>query len=206
MKIKELATVQTGYSFRTRLENSQGGEISVIQMKDLREDNTVGCNNLARISMKAIKEHHLTQKGDLIFRTRGSQTTAAIISENPGKTIVAAPLLKIRITRPDKILPEYLNWYICQRDAQIFLTSQARGTVQKMISKQTIEELEIVLPNLEKQKSITELAALAAREYTLLHSLADKRKQYISAQLMQFATTDTKKETTNGHEETRIIT
>ncbi len=159
MKIKKLTTVQMGYSFRSRLESSEDGGVAVIQMKDLLHDNTVDCKSLARINMKAIKGHHLTQKGDLVFRSRGHVNTAAIILEDPGKAVVAAPLLRIRVTRPDKLLPEYLNWYISQRDAQIFLTSRAKGTVQKMISKQTIEDMEVTLPSLEKQKNIVELAA-----------------------------------------------
>jgi restriction endonuclease S subunit len=80
-----------------------------------------------------------------------------------------------------------LNWYISQRDAQIFLTSRAKGTVQRMISKQTIEDMEVALPSLEKQQIIVELATLSTREQTLLHTLADKREQYISIVLMQFA-------------------
>lgn len=187
MKIKKLATVQMGYSFRSRLEASEGGGVAVIQMKDLLDDNTVGCDGLVRINMEAMKDHHLVQRGDLVFRSRGPLTTAAVLLEDPGKTVVAAPLLRIRVTKPDKILPEYLNWYISQRDAQIFLTSRAKGTVQKMISKQAIEDLEVALPSLEKQKNIVELATLSAREQTLLHTLADKREQYISTVLMQFA-------------------
>ena len=187
MKIKKLATVQMGYSFRSRLEASEGGGVAVIQMKDLLDDNTVGCDGLVRINMEAIKDHHIAQRGDLVFRSRGSLTTAAVLLEDPGKAVVAAPLLRIRVTKPDKILPEYLNWYISQRDAQIFLTSRAKGTVQKMISKQAIEDLEVALPTLEKQKNIVELATLSDREQTLLHTLADKREQYISTVLMQFA-------------------
>lgn len=38
MKIKKLATVQMGYSFRSRLEASEGGGVAVIQMKDLLDD------------------------------------------------------------------------------------------------------------------------------------------------------------------------
>jgi len=186
-KIKKLATVQMGYSFRSRLEASEGGGVAVIQMKDLLDDNTVGCDGLVRINMEAVKEHHLAQRGDLVFRSRGHVTTAAVLLEDPGKAVVAAPLLRIRVTKPDKVLPEYLNWYISQRDAQIFLTSRAKGTVQKMISKQAIEDLEVALPSLEKQKNIVELALLSAREQTLLHTLADKREQYISTVLMQFA-------------------
>lgn len=186
MKIKKLATVQMGYSFRSRLEASGGGEVAVIQMKDLLDDNTVGCDDLVKIDLDAVKEHHLAQRGDLVFRSRGSLTTAAVLLEDPGKAVVAAPLLRIRVTKPDKVFPEYLNWYISQRDAQIFLTSRAKGTVQKMISKQAIEDLEVALPTLEKQKNIVELATLSAREQTLLYTLADKREQYISTVLMQF--------------------
>ena len=190
LKIKQVATVQMGYSFRSRLEASRGGDVAVIQMKDLLHDNTVDCSGLARIDMAAVKEHHLARKGDLVFRSRGQVNTAAVILEDPGKAVVAAPLLRIRITEADKIMPEYLNWYISQRDAQVFFTSRAKGTVQQMISKEAIENLEVSLPTLEKQKNIVELASLSAREKTILSALAEKREQYISRLLMQFAKGD----------------
>jgi len=187
LKIKQLATVRMGYSFRSRLEASSAGEIAVIQMKDLLQDNTVGCKKLVKIEMETVKKHHLAQKGDLVFRSRGQITTAAILLEYPGKAVVAAPLLRIRIAKSDKILPEYLNWYIGQKDAQIFLTSRAKGTVQKMISKQTVEDMEVYLPTLEKQQHIVDLAKLSAQERTILNTLSEKRDQYISTVLMQFA-------------------
>ena len=187
IKIKKVATVQMGYSFRSRLEAVEGGGVSVIQMKDLLGDNTVNCDGLMKIDMEAVKEHHLARKGDLVFRSRGHTATSAVLLDDPGKAVVAAPLLRIRVTKPDKVLPEYLNWYISQRDAQIFLTSRAKGTVQKMISKQAIEDLEVALPSLEKQKAIVEVAVLSDREQALLHTLADKRDQYISTVLMQLA-------------------
>ncbi|MCD6151792.1 MAG: restriction endonuclease subunit S [Deltaproteobacteria bacterium] len=187
VKIKKLAKVQMGYSFRSRLEASESGGVAVIQMKDLLDDNTVGCGGLVKIDMETVKKHHLAQKGDLVFRSRGHVTTAAVLLEDPGKAVVAAPLLRIRITKPDRVLPKYLNWYISQRDAQIFLTSRAKGTVQKMISKEAIEELEISLPSLEKQRTIVELASLSAREQNLLQQISEKREQYISTVLMQFA-------------------
>ena len=190
IKIKELATIQMGYSFRSRLVADDGGRVSVIQMKDLLDDNTVSCKDLMKIDMAGVKEHHLARKGDLVFRSRGQTATSAVLLEDPGSAVVAAPLLRIRVTKPEAILPEYLNWYISQRDAQIFLASRANGTVQKMISKQTIEELKVALPSLETQRNIVELAALSAREWFLLHRLADKRERYMSVVLMQCATTE----------------
>ncbi|NLK84251.1 MAG: restriction endonuclease subunit S [Lentisphaerae bacterium] len=187
IKIKKLASVQMGYSFRSRLEPSEGGGVAVIQMKDLLDDNTVWCNDLIKIDMNGVKEHHLAQRGDLIFRSRGLLTTSAILLKYPGKTVVSAPLIRIRVTRLDMVLPEYLNWYISQRDAQIFLTSRAKGTAAQMIDKQVIENLEITLPDLEKQKNIVELAVLSAREQKLLNTLSNKRKQYIESVLAQIA-------------------
>ncbi len=191
MKLNKLATVQMGYSFRSRLETSGGGAVAVIQMKDLSDDHTVSCDDLARIDMAGVKEHHLAQEGDLVFRSRGSLATAAILLEDPGKAVVSAPLLRIRITKSDLIVPEYLNWYIQQRDAQVFLTSRAKGTVQKMISKHTLEEMEIMLPSLEQQRFIVELAHLSDREQFLLHRLSTKREQYMSAILLRIAKGET---------------
>lgn len=187
MKIKDLATIQMGYSFRSGLEADHSGGIAVIQMKDLLDDNTVRCDDLTTVDIEDVKEHHLTQKGDLIFRSRGQVTTTAILLEDPGKAIVAAPLFRIRVNRLNLVMPEYLNWYISQRDAQVFLTSKADGTAQKMINKRVIEDLEVAVPRLEIQQHIVTLAALSAHEQTLLHQLAEKRKQYISTALMQHA-------------------
>lgn len=74
--LKQIATIQTGYSFRRRLEVTLHGELSVIQMKDLQDDNTVNLDNLSKIDLIEIKKHHLAQKGDLIFRSRGFATTS----------------------------------------------------------------------------------------------------------------------------------
>lgn len=186
-KIKEFASVQMGYSFRSRLESVEGGDVSVIQMKDLLDNNTVSCNDLLRIDKDSVKEHHLVRKGDLVFRSRGQITTTAIVLEDPGKAVVAAPLLRIRVSMVDGVLPEYLNWYISQSDAQIFLTSRAGGTAQKMIGKETIEDMEIPLPTLGKQKNIIELSSLITKEKELLQTIAEKRGQFITAILMQVA-------------------
>lgn len=186
-KIKQISTVQMGYSFRSGLENVGSGSVAVIQMKDLLSENTVDCRELAKVDMDDVKDHHLARKGDLIFRSRGKISTSAILKVAPGKAVVAAPLLIIRIEKPDIILPEYLNWYIGQSEAQAFLISRAKGSAQKMISKQALEEMEVFIPDIQKQNSIIELADLSKQESLLLKIIAEKRNQYISTVLMKSA-------------------
>ncbi len=187
IQVKKIASVQMGYSFRGRLEVVGSGDLAVIQMKDLCDDHTVDCSDLVKVEMRGVKPHHLVRKGDLVMRSRGQVTTSAIVLEEPGNAVVAAPLLRIRIDHPGKVLPEYLNWYINQRDAQAFLHSRAIGTAQKMIGKEALEELEVYVPDLDRQNNIVEMASLSAREQVLLHALAEKRDQYISELLMQRA-------------------
>lgn len=190
VKVKSLATVQTGYSFRARLDIDEGGDLSVIQMKDLLSDNTVECGNLLKISMPEVKDHHLVRKGDLVFRSRGLLTSSAIVPGDPGLAVVAAPLLKIRVKDTRKVLPEYLNWFLSQRDAQAFFASQATGTAQRMIGKEVIEDLDVFLPPLSKQKAIVQLVALSERETSLLSVISEKKAQYVSTLLMQVAKGD----------------
>lgn len=185
LRISDIATVQMGYSFRSRLEASGEGCVAVIQMKDLNSDNVVDCKDLVYVDMDSVKEHHLAQKGDLVFRSRGQVINSAILLDDPGKAVVAAPLLRIRVAAHDKVLPEYLNWYLSQSDAQSYLTGMAGGTAQKIINKHAVENMEVVLPSLERQSAVVELAGLAAREQDLLRQIAQKRDQYVAAMLME---------------------
>jgi len=186
VELNKIASVQMGYSFRARLYSMNSGAVAVIQMKDLTDQNRVNCSALVRVDMDKPKEHHLVKSGDLIFRSRGLSTTSAILLDDPGIALVSAPLLRIRVS-VNIILPEYLNWFINQPPAQAFLASRAKGTSQKMISKEEIEKLEIFVPPIERQKAIVEMASLAEKEQQLMKMLGEKRYKYISTHLIRLA-------------------
>ena len=183
--LQKIASIQIGYSFRGRLDAASTGSVAVIQMKDLVDDQ-VDLGGLLRVDMGLPKIHHLVRVGDLVFRSRGVTSTCAILLGDPGETIVAAPLFRIRVN-DDLVLPKYLNWYINQPQTQAYLSSHAKGTAQKMISKDVLENMEIAIPPIERQREIVELAALAEIEQNLMQKLADKRKQYLSALLLKMA-------------------
>ena len=190
--LKKIASVQMGYSFRSRLEQLDTGRIAVVQMKDLTDQNRVDCAGLMRIDMEKVKVHHLVQRGDLVFRSRGLVTTSALLTEDPGQAVVAAPLLRIRVTSRS-IIPSYLHWYINQAPAQTFLASHAKGTVQQMIGKDALEKLEVIVPPLECQKAIVELAELAEREQCLMKKLTQKHRQIMAVRLLEMAKGDMSK-------------
>ena len=86
MKIElgNIATVQAGYSFRSRIESMDSGNIAVIQMKDLTSSNRVDCSELLRVDLDMPKGHHLVRPGDLVFRSRGLTSSSALLADDPG--------------------------------------------------------------------------------------------------------------------------
>ena len=184
MHLKQLATVWMGLSFRARLEPAKDGNIPVIQMRDLTEDNGLDVRNLLTIRLDGVSKHHFVQRKDLIFRSRGRTNTTIIIDIEPDRAIVVAPLLGIRVTS-EKVLPEYLCWFINQPPSQAFLHRHATGTAMVTIGKSVLEDLEISLPGIETQKQIAEIAALSDREQRLMRDLAKERKRLADGALMR---------------------
>lgn len=185
-KLNSIASVQVGQSFRSRLERDEAGGIAVIQMKDLAADNYVKSDDLVTTSLKTLSEQHQIKKDDLIFRTRGHTNTAAWLDKDIGPAVVAAPLIKISLTS-DRLLPEYLLWFLNQPASQAYFRQHSEGTAQKKISKQVLESLLIETPPLEIQRQIVALAKLAQQEKCLMTELAEKRQYYMQRILMQMS-------------------
>ncbi|RCK80155.1 MAG: hypothetical protein OZSIB_3659 [Candidatus Ozemobacter sibiricus] len=83
--------------------------------------------------------------------------------------------------------PAYLQWFINHPSTQAKLAGQAAGTAVKMIGKGVLDQLAVILPPLEKQRSIVELARLAACEAALLEKLKARRKALLDGILLRQA-------------------
>lgn len=185
-KLKKIASVQMGYSFRTRLEPNNAGNVAVIQMKDLTDDNSVDRQNITFIELNDLKDHHRVEQNDLVLRSRGQTNTAALVNVQLGSSVVAAPLLRIRIKR-NSVLPAYLCWFINQPSSQAFIQSKATGTAVRMVGKSVIDELDVVIPSVEVQQRIVMLEKLSSQEQRLMSELSVKKRQLMSRVLLNFA-------------------
>lgn len=185
LKLKDIAEISSGATFRGRLLPMANAEWVVIQMKDLSDNNSVTFEGAFRIDGR-YPPSAVLQKGDLVFRSRGQVNTAALVEDECNKAICAAPLIRIR---PDlqKVIPEYLRWYINQPTSQNYLRSRAKGTTVQMISKHALDQMEILLPSMKQQKIIAEYCQLSAQEDRLLSQLNEKREAYNNRILMQLA-------------------
>lgn len=185
VKLKDIAEIHMGYPFRSRLEYRTDGTLGVIQMKDLSSANRVDCDTVQKIDPFAFDHKYFVKRGDLIFRSRGMTNTAAILDKEPHDAIVAAPMLRIRVNI-DVVLPEFLCWFINQQPSQQYLMIRREGTHGGMISRQTLENLEIDIPSIEKQKKIVELIHLHQHRQNLEKKRIELQELEMSAMLMKF--------------------
>lgn len=183
--LKSLASVQMGYSFRSGVDYQRAGSVRVIQMKDLTGDCITDVGLLGRTDMK-VSEAQQARRGDIVFRSRGDSTACTIIDVDPGLAVVAAPLLRIRVTA-QQVMPAYLNWYLNQPSAQAYLAKNAEGSNVKMIRKEVLELLEIAVPSIAHQQRIVALAQLAAHEKQLAEKIASRRVGLLSEVMVNYA-------------------
>jgi len=179
-KLKHIASVQMGLTFRTRLEQLPNGNMAVIQMKDFIADNRLDSENLTLANIPNLKRHHVVCVNDLIFRSRGVTSTAALVDWDIKNTVLSAPLLRIRVN-DSSVLPDYLRLYINLPTSQAFLQRHATGTVMQLIGKQTLNALEVSIPSLDIQQCIVQLDHLAEREQFIQKQLSARRQQWINS-------------------------
>ena len=174
--LKDIADIRTGYSFRAKLEPDSEGNILVVQLKELSDKNTIDISTAVKINMQNVSENYLLQKGDLVFRSRGMDSTAAIMDISADNIILSAPFQRIRPQDTAKIIPEYLLWYINSKDAQTYFSANKTGTSVSMISTAVLADLPVVIPSLEIQKKIIEINILSVKEIELQEKLIRKKR------------------------------
>lgn len=185
-QIRQIASVHAGYPFRERLHFTAQGNVLVIQMKNLDEANSIQEDGITRVQLGASIERHLVKPGDIVFRARGNRTSASLVTRDLGQTIVAAPLMIIRVADKD-VLPAYLQWAINNPRTQAKLADLGTGTYVQTVGKAALEALELPVPDLTRQHKIVELAALMEQEQRLWREIGGRRKRLVDGILLRRA-------------------
>ena len=182
--LAEIAEIRLGVAFRSRLEHDPTGNVAILQMKDVDESAGVTFAGAIRGVLPKDRPDILLREGDLVFRSRGRSTGAALVGFDVPPAILAAPLLLIR---PRAVLPGFLYWFINSDPAQAQLASMAAGTSVQMISAESLRTLEVPIPPLAAQERIAVIASLVRREEELMKAIATRRNQLATHILMNYA-------------------
>jgi hypothetical protein len=204
--LKELGDIQIGYQHREKvspLNRTEDGTHRIVQIKDLDLDGKyraevlsagglapyVWLKGLSWVTPKGDADRYQVKRGDVLFLSRGQRAFAIPVLESIENTIAS---YYFYILRPDneRVLPEYLAWFINQPSSQLYLESHQVGSHMKMVSKQAFEELEIAIPPLATQRVIVELERLRQKEEYTLDLLLKARKNLINSLAFKAATSE----------------
>lgn len=183
MKIRlgDLAYIRAGHPFRGAVETVDSGSVAVAQMKDILPDGKVDWSSAVRTELAGRKEPDWLKPGDLLFVTRGSRYYAACVDETPGAAVCGPHLFHVTVRDAEQACPEFLAWQIGQGPVQRQLQQAASGSLQRSVTGQALQALEVSLPSISIQRLIADLAGVAARERALLTALIHNREQELEA-------------------------
>lgn len=135
--LKEIASVQSGYSIRKRIIENPASTMKIIQMKDIDLENGIIWKNLIKIDPISNRTPSFVKKDDIIFSGRGTKIFAVPV-EIPATSTVASPQFFIITPNTEKVNPVFLSWYINQQKAQNYFYINASPTIIKNINRQVL--------------------------------------------------------------------
>ncbi|MEI6697126.1 MAG: restriction endonuclease subunit S [Bacteroidota bacterium] len=163
--LKDIASIQTGIFAKPIAK----GEVVYLQTRHFDDEGQLSSILYPDLNADSISAKHLLQDGDVLFAAKGNKNFAAIYESKNPAAVASTSFFVIRLLEEyhDKIIPEYLVWFINQADVQKELKGKAIGSSISSISKQVLEALEISIPVMQTQQSILKIAQLRNKEKKL---------------------------------------
>ena len=186
MELKNIADIQSGYISRGKIEPMDNGSYFLLQARDVDADRLIyQAERMVRFNPDLSPKDQPLKQNDILFMARGSRNYAILLKEIPKPVLAAACFFIVRLFNRD-VLPDYLFWYLNQAPADnYFRRHSGRGVHMPVVKRSVLENIDIPIPPVEEQKTISELNNLLQKEIALLEALAQKRKEMITAACLQ---------------------
>ncbi len=174
--------MQSGHHFRGRIKPVEDGQYKLVQIKDLGADGHAYFERLVTINQPGLKTEQILRKGDVLLVGRGERRQAVAINTDLERATVGSQFFIIRAV--PSVDAEYLAWFINQDSAQRYLEEKSVGTNVKVVSREAIAQLPIVLPDLETQTKLAKLHSLNVQQRQLMETIAEKRYRVTEQSLL----------------------
>jgi restriction endonuclease S subunit len=176
--LKNIANIQTGVFAKPVAK----GDVAYLQPKYFDELGKLITKLEPDLNSVGISKNHILKQGDVLFAAKGSKNFAAQFDLKDMSAAASTSFFVIRIFEKN-ILPEYLTWYLNHPTTMKFLKAFARGTSIASISKEVLNDLEIIIPSLEKQHLIFKIDDLRSAERQITMRLLSLKQALNQQQL-----------------------
>lgn len=179
--LTDCTEIRTGYPFRGAITEVRGGDVGVIQMKDIDSGGGVEWSGVLRTELEGRRRPDWIEDDDVLFVARGPRFYAARATDPPCRAVCSPHLFHLRVKSRATLLPAFLVWQLNQTPIQREIQAAAEGSNQLSIRRAEMGALTICVPPLEAQQRIVALADTARRERALLHAMIANREKQLEA-------------------------
>ena len=182
-KLRDIADIRLGHPFRGSIAEKHDGDTRVVQTRDIKSTGEIGWDSLINTSLTGRKQPDWLMTGDILFVAKGAKHYAAAVEKEVEQTVCSPHFFLIRLKESARknVLPGFISWQLNQRPAQRYFQSTAEGSLYVSIRRQVLENVQLVLPSIDKQRQLLGLYQSAVREQKVLQGLIENRKKQLAA-------------------------
>ena len=174
-KLGEIADIRSGYTLREAITPVLGGDIRILQIKDIEQDWQLDPDVLPAIGWEQHALPPLLEKGQIVVAARGNRNTAAVYRGDI-PVIATNQFLVVTLKKKESdFVPEYLGWVLNQ--PMIQQQFQRSGSNIQLITKAALMQVLVPVPAIETQHQISQLQRIWHHEDDLINKLQDNRRQ-----------------------------
>lgn len=175
MKLSELCILKGGFQGKI-LEG--GNTYRLIKLKDVSSYGDIKYDDLAYFtSEKEIDDKYILKKNDVIFKAKSGDNTAAIIDIDEEKVVATSHFIILTVKDTNILDPQYLVAYLNSEQAEDYFDRNSEGSVLSIIKLKTLEDIEIKLIDIEKQKEISKVYKLVKEEKEIMSKMLHNREK-----------------------------
>jgi hypothetical protein len=180
--LRQLITLRGGFAFRTAIKEVVKGGARAVQLRDFHEGRGPNWKTVIETKLpRTLSDHEWLKSGDILIAARGARFFAALMEDVPPRTVASGQFMVLEVKDADVVDPAFLAWQLNQAPAQAWLDANARGAVQRSLTREVIESTTIAVPPLAFQKSVANLARLAKRERVALEEIMRIREAQLNS-------------------------
>lgn len=184
-KLSEIASISSGVFVKAKSQNLGVAEPNVVYVQ--ASDVTDGALDLCELKpnvwmmeegLGKLEKHKLLD-GDVLLIAKGTPK-AVVCKRDGGKPVVASTaFIVIRVSDPDRVLPEYLCWWLNSSYARRFYQVSSAG----VLPIKRLQDLEINIPTLEYQERFIKAVKVFEEQYLIKREMLKKERELGIAKL-----------------------
>ena len=181
MKLSDIATIKSGHPFRGAIKDSIGGDTIVVLGKGINREFGIDWDNAPKVILDTKKEPDWLKADDILVAARGTSNYAVHLSDVPNSQTLCSPQFFVIRIKSEFALAGFIAWQLNQDKCQQHFDNTRTGVTVGNLTRQSLSDAPVILPELSKQTKIVALQDTINQEKSALSQLSSNLDQHMKA-------------------------